>query len=64
MRHYRWYRGHWHEVKPVPQGVRPQDLKKKVDLGTPADDIQFIPVPFEPEVKDTIVFLRGNFNLW
>jgi hypothetical protein len=21
MRHYRWYRGHWHEVPPRPQGV-------------------------------------------
>ena len=42
--------------------MRPQDLKKpEVDLGTPADDIQFIPVPFEPEVKDTIVFFERKF---
>tara|TARA_Y100001938_G_scaffold7154_1_gene8841 strand:- start:14 stop:460 length:447 start_codon:yes stop_codon:yes gene_type:complete len=62
MRHYRWYRGHWHEVKPTPRGVRSQDLKApEIDLGVPADDIQFIPVPFEPEVKDTIVFFERKF---
>lgn len=63
MRHYRWYRGHWHEVKPMPQGVRPQDLKApKVNLGEPLDDTQFIPIPFiEPEVKDTIVFFERKF---
>jgi len=27
MRQYRWYRGHWHQVRPLPRGVRPQDLK-------------------------------------
>lgn len=80
MKHYRWYRGHWHEVparpkgvphhvrpplrhKGLPEGVRPQDLKPpKIDLGVPADETEYIPVPFiEPEVKDMIVFFEGRF---
>ena len=71
MKHYRWYRGHWHEVpaippfklKGLPEGVVPKDLKPpKIDLGVPADDKGYMPVPFfEPEIKDTIVFFERRF---
>ena len=51
MRHYRWYRGHWHEVKP------------RNDAGTPVEtETQYIPVPFvDPAVRDTIVFYERKF---
>ena len=62
MRQYRWYRGHWHEVKPMPQGVRPQDLKApKVDLGVPAEDTHFIPHRITPEEQNTIVLFQTKF---
>jgi len=62
MRQYRWYRGHWHEVKPMPQGVRPQDLKApKVNLGEPLDDTQFIPAPYRPELDSTLALFELRF---
>ena len=62
MRQYRWYRGHWHEVKPMPQGVRPQDLKApKVNLGVPENDTHFIPVPYRPEIEPSIALLEFRF---
>ena len=62
MRQYRWYRGHWHEVKPTPQGVRPQDLKEpKINLGVPASDTHFIPVPYRPEINGSIVLFEARF---
>ena len=62
MRHYRWYRGHWHEVKPTPKGVRPQDLKvPEIDMGEPENEIHFIPTPYTPEVRSTIALLEFKF---
>tara|TARA_Y100001938_G_C8037398_1_gene404134 strand:- start:118 stop:561 length:444 start_codon:yes stop_codon:yes gene_type:complete len=62
MRHYRWYRGHWHEVKPTPKGVRPQDLKvPEIDMGEPESEIHFIPTPYTPEVRSTIALLEFKF---
>jgi len=55
-RTYRWYRGHWHEVKPVPP--------LRIEMGKPVEPegSQFIPVPYvDPEVRDTIVLYRLKF---